>query len=89
MKVCKRFWISGQVQGVWYRSSTQEQAVSLGISGHARNLTDGRVEVLACGEAEAVAGLGDWLWIGPPHARVDDIQIETIDYREIRDFNIS
>ena len=89
MKICKRFWISGQVQGVWYRASTREQASKLGISGYARNLKDGRVEVLACGEAKAVAVLGDWLWIGPPHARVDNIQTETTDYREIHDFNIT
>ena len=89
MKICKRFWISGRVQGVWYRASTQKQAASLKVSGYARNLNDGRVEVLACGEDEAVTALGKWLWIGSPHARVVDVQAETVDYREIHNFNIS
>ena len=89
MKICKRFWISGRVQGVWYRASTQEQAAKLGISGYARNLNDGRVEVLACGADEAVTALGNWLWKGPSQARVDDIKTETIDYREIHSFNIT
>jgi acylphosphatase len=67
---CRRFQIHGRVQGVWFRESTRREAAALGITGHARNLPDGSVEVLACGESEALDRLGAWLQRGPPMARV-------------------
>ncbi|WNL47317.1 acylphosphatase [Dyella sp. BiH032] len=67
------FRVSGRVQGVFYRASTREQARALGLTGYARNLPDGAVEVLACGEAEAIAVLERWLWEGPAAARVDHV----------------
>ena len=88
MNICKRFLISGRVQGVWYRGSTQEQALSLGINGYARNLADGRVEVLACGEEDAVATLERWLWQGPPHAQVTDVVSTALVYEDTRRFTI-
>ena len=66
-----RFLISGRVQGVAFRACTRAQAISLGLRGHARNLADGRVEVLAVGKAEAIERLAEWLQHGPPLARVD------------------
>jgi acylphosphatase len=66
--------VSGRVQGVFFRASTQEQALALGIRGHARNLPDGRVEVLACGEEQAVNALCAWLQTGPPQAQVIDVR---------------
>ncbi|WBA80172.1 acylphosphatase [Endozoicomonas sp. GU-1] len=73
--VCKRAFVEGRVQGVWFRGSTQERARRLGIGGWARNLPDGRVEVLMCGSEEAVARLEEWLHKGPPLARVVNIAI--------------
>jgi acylphosphatase len=70
---CLRFFVSGRVQGVWFRASTRDEARRHGITGHARNLTDGRVEVLACGTPEALARLEEWLWQGPSAARVSDV----------------
>lgn len=70
---CIRCFISGRVQGVWYRASTAEQAKLLGLSGYARNLADGRVEVLACGKKSALILLETWLWQGPVAARVDEV----------------
>jgi acylphosphatase len=64
------FRVEGRVQGVWFRESTRQQAVRLGITGHAVNLPDGSVEVLACGSHEAVEELARWLRDGPPLARV-------------------
>lgn len=78
MKRCIRCLISGRVQGVWFRASTREQAESLGLSGYARNLRDGRVEVLACGEAEAVEKLRRWLGEGPPMAQVVERSCESV-----------
>jgi acylphosphatase len=49
-----RFIVRGKVQGVWFRASTREQAARLGLDGHARNLGDGSVEVIAIGDAEAL-----------------------------------
>ena len=76
MTVCKRCLVSGRVQGVFYRASTAERARALGVSGYARNLPDGRVEVLACGEEAAVQELCDWLWRGPPAAKVEGVAVE-------------
>jgi acylphosphatase len=66
--------VSGQVQGVCFRAATREQALTLGVAGWVRNLDDGRVEVYASGPAAAVESLCTWLWQGPPHARVADVQ---------------
>jgi acylphosphatase len=74
MIICKRCWVKGRVQGVFYRASTQEQAQKFSLTGYAKNLPDGSVEVLACGEAPAVAALCDWLWQGPLHAKVDKVE---------------
>ena len=52
--IARRCLVSGRVQGVWYRAATRERAVALGVTGHALNLADGRVEVLACGDPAAV-----------------------------------
>lgn len=71
---CLRCIVSGKVQGVWFRASTQRQAQSLGLVGHAINLPDGRVEVLACGHERGLAALEAWLWQGPPAAKVTDVQ---------------
>ena len=59
--VCKKCVIGGRVQGVFYRATAARRAQELGISGHARNLPDGRVEVLACGEEPAVSAFVSWL----------------------------
>lgn len=69
-----RFLVSGKVQGVFFRASTREQAIALGLRGHAINLDDGRVEVLAAGDAAAIDTLADWLWHGPPSARVERVE---------------
>lgn len=61
------------MQGVGFRAATRAQAQRLRLTGHAVNLSDGRVEVLACGEAERVAALARWLQVGPVLARVDSV----------------
>ena len=76
MKIFRRCLVSGRVQGVFYRASTAERARALGITGYAKNLPDGRVEVLACGEAAAVEELCAWLWQGPPAAKVEAVAVE-------------
>jgi len=72
---CRRYLISGRVQGVFYRASAQRYALSLGLSGWVRNRRDGKVELLACGEEPALAELEKWLEIGPEYAKVTNIKI--------------
>lgn len=72
-----RFFVSGRVQGVCFRASARDEALRLRLSGYAINLRDGRVEVFAEGEAEALDRLDRWLRHGPPLARVDAVQRET------------
>lgn len=69
----RRWFVSGRVQGVFFRESTRRKARSLALDGHARNLDDGRVEVVAAGSAETLAQLETWLWHGPPLARVNGV----------------
>ncbi|WP_349657657.1 acylphosphatase [Xanthomonas sp. 10-10] len=68
-----RFVVSGRVQGVWYRGSTRERALALGLHGHARNQPDGSVEVVAAGSEAALEVLEAWLWQGPAAAQVTSV----------------
>ena len=72
--VAARFLVRGKVQGVWFRASTRDEALMLGLRGYASNLSNGDVEVLAVGDADAIDRLAVWLQQGPPMARVDAVQ---------------
>jgi acylphosphatase len=76
MKVARRCIVSGRVQGVWFRGSTRQKALALGVSGWAKNLRDGRVEVVISGPERDVETLCGWLRDGPPLARVEDVTCE-------------
>jgi acylphosphatase len=78
MSHCILCRITGRVQGVWFRGSTQQQALRLGLTGYAKNLADGRVEVVACGEEVAIVQLHEWLWQGPKGAAVVDVACEPL-----------
>jgi acylphosphatase len=69
-------YVSGQVQGVFFRDSTQEIAEQLGLTGWVKNLPDGRVEALFEGPSERVREMIRWCEQGPPHAKVDDVDTE-------------
>ncbi|MFN2337825.1 MAG: acylphosphatase [Gammaproteobacteria bacterium] len=86
MTRCLRCRVSGRVQGVFFRASTRKQARELGLCGHARNLADGSVEVLACGPDKDVAVLREWLWVGPPAARVETVECEWVETMQPEDF---
>lgn len=79
---CQRFFIAGKVQGVWFRASTAQEATRLGLVGWARNLADGRVEVLAAGATDAVDQLARWLRVGPPAATVHTVEPAPADLAE-------
>lgn len=86
--VCLHCYVEGRVQGVFYRDATKRKAKELGLTGWIRNLSDGRVEVLACGEKAAVDALGDWLWDGPPAAQVEDVTLEEIPWEKHDSFEV-
>lgn len=73
-----RFIVRGRVQGVYYRASTRDHAIALGLVGSARNLEDGSVEVTAEGTGNALAELERWLWQGPPAASVAEVRREEL-----------
>ena len=77
--ICRRSFVSGRVQGVFYRATCVRKAQALGVRGHARNLDDGRVEVLACGDAAAVEALIAWLWEGSPASKVTAVESAAVD----------
>lgn len=85
-RMCIHCYITGKVQGVWFRASTKEQADLLGITGWVRNLPDGRVEVLACGEKNKIEQLQTWLKRGPALARVTDFSSEECPWQEHNNF---
>ncbi|KGM50783.1 acylphosphatase [Lysobacter concretionis Ko07 = DSM 16239] len=85
MSGAARFIVGGKVQGVFFRASTREQASALGLRGYAKNLPDGRVDILAVGDAEAIDQLADWLRRGPPQARVDELERVEVSEDEMRD----
>ncbi|MEX2475220.1 acylphosphatase [Marinobacter sp.] len=80
--------ISGKVQGVSYRASTQQIAKQLGVTGYARNLPDGRVEVVAQGAVENLQAFRIWCAKGPSAAEVTGITVSEDDAEneEFRDF---
>ncbi len=88
-KVCYHCFASGRVQGVFYRASARAEARRLNIKGWARNLSDGRVEVMACGEEEDVKLLVAWLWQGPTAAQVSDVSSKNVAWQAFADFNTS
>jgi acylphosphatase len=76
------------VQGVFYRASTRQKATELGCAGYARNLPDGRVEVLAVGEPQAVQSLVDWLWRGSPASEVKLVEVRELSLDELDDIPV-
>lgn len=78
MPEARRFTVKGRVQGVFFRESTRRVAEDLGITGHAINLKNGDVEVLACGEADALDRLAGWLQHGPTMAVVKELICESV-----------
>ncbi len=85
MPVAKLCRVTGRVQGVFYRASTQAQARKLGVTGYAKNLTDGSVEVLAVGSAAQVDVLVQWLWQGSPTSAVAQIEAADVDVAGLRE----
>jgi len=76
--VCKKCLVGGRVQGVFYRATVAGRARELGIRGYARNLPDGRVEVLACGDDARVSAFVKWLWLGSSASKVTSVDVSEV-----------
>ncbi len=79
-KACVHGYVSGRVQGVWFRGFVREQAQRFQLHGWAKNLPDGRVEVFLCGERDQLDQAVEQLHTGPPLSRVDRVEIRIGDY---------
>ncbi len=88
MVKCVRCVITGRVQGVWFRASTQQQANAMRISGWVRNLADERVEVVACGTQTDLSEFQAWLRRGPDLAIVAEMDCREIATQDFADFEI-
>ena len=86
--VCNLCRVSGRVQGVFFRASTQQQARLLNVSGYAKNCFDGSVEVLVCGEEDNVLRLCEWLGTGPEFARVEHVDCSEHAFMDMNGFSI-
>jgi acylphosphatase len=81
-------FVSGRVQGVYYRATTREQAGERGVDGWVRNLDDGRVEAVFEGSAEAVEAMVEWCHEGSSRARVEDVDVEYEDPEGLDGFEV-
>ena len=80
--------VSGRVQGVFYRQSTKEKALELGIKGKVMNLDDGNVKIIATGTKEQLNKLADWCKTGPPKARVTNVDVQELSLQSFENFSI-
>lgn len=88
MKVCYKAKVTGVVQGVYFRAEAQNKAIDLCLSGYAHNQDDGSLEVMVCGEETNVQQMLDWLEEGPDEAKVDQVDSQVTNNRDINHFSI-
>lgn len=83
-----RIKVEGEVQGVFFRQSTQEKAIQLGIKGTVKNCDDDSVEIVATGEKEQLDKLVAWCWEGPPKANVISVTTQELSLQRFYNFSI-
>lgn len=81
-------FVTGTVQGVYYRANTRDEARELGVDGWVRNLDDGRVEAVFEGDPEAVDALVEWCHTGSPQADVEEVEVEYGDPQDQSGFGV-
>lgn len=84
--ICIHCFVSGKVQGVFFRYSTKVKAEELGLTGWVRNLQDNRVELIACGEEQQIKQFYDWLNIGPSQANVTNLERTEVPWQDFQSF---
>ena len=85
---CVHLIVSGRVQGVLFRDNTRKKATELGLTGYAKNLDDGTVEVVAQGDEEKINELVDFIKKGPGIAKIENIQIKHKELENFKNFEI-
>ncbi len=88
MDCAVRLVVQGRVQGVWFRAGTQEQALRLGVSGWAKNCSDGTVEIHAEGDKETLQQFVSWCRKGPPAAQVSNLEVQWVSPQKLHTFEI-
>ncbi len=88
-KICIHVFVSGKVQRVAFRHSTRKTALALGLTGWAKNLPDGRVEIMLCGEEDKVHNALKWLHKGPALAKVTGVESSIEDWFNYSRFAVS
>lgn len=86
-QLCYRFIIKGKVQGVWYRATAKQYADQLGLKGYAKNLADGTVEVIACGEETILLQYEKKLWQGSQLSKVTEVIKSNIEHNSYTEFS--
>jgi acylphosphatase len=87
-RVRAHVFVSGHVQGVFYRANTRETARKHGVDGWVRNLDDGRVEAVFEGDEASVESLVEWCHSGSPAATVEDVDAEYEEPEGIEGFSV-
>jgi acylphosphatase len=86
--VCKRIFVYGHVQGVFFRKHTREIARELGVKGTVRNCADGSVMIEACASEPVLNRFIEWCRQGPPAAHVTRVDIHTMPVKNFSSFDI-
>ncbi len=87
-RVRAHVFVSGTVQGVFYRASTRDAARDAGVDGWVKNLPDGRVEAVFEGDREAVESMIEWCHTGSERANVKNVEVSFEEPKRIDGFNI-
>jgi acylphosphatase len=69
-------FVTGKVQGVYFRSYTVDKARILGLTGWVRNIRGNRVEAVFEGEGESIDKMIEWCWEGSPSSKVEDVEVQ-------------
>lgn len=88
MKNSVRLYISGTVQGVFYRAFVKENAEKLGIKGFVRNLEDGRIEIFIEGNPEEVRKMVEVCKKGPKHSQIRDVELKQERFQDMKTFKV-
>lgn len=88
-KACIKAVVSGKVQGVFFRDTVVQKAKSLQLTGQVKNTLDGKVELIACGESDALNQLTEWLWQGSPASNVTNVDSQEIPWESFDDFMVT